>query len=322
LSITCLSIACHAIFDIRDPGASAAGGAGGPLDVGGSSAGGALNLGGGGTGGGGAAGAAGAGGDAGGSGGAGGDAGPLDPPTVTLSGVVRRFETGEPSGGVRVTAFVGATSRIYATSNAGTGEYSVPGFVAGSTVNLELEVSDEPDRGLPTALLQTRIPVELGDGPEQQLDLPAIDYDWLTRTADACGAVQDASLTPEVFFARSATLVVEARTNGVPVAGLSREALQITLRNGDTAQPNVHGVPRDAADTNPTFVCVLEQGSGGELVGGQQTASTSLGQFIVFRVRNAQGTGSGEAVVSLPDGDLNSVSLQQSGQSGVLLLGD
>jgi hypothetical protein len=321
LAIACLSIACNAIFDIRDPNPSAAGGGGGTSNVGGSSGSGGQNLGGSSAGSGGEA-SAGTGGEAGGSGGASGDAGPLDGPTVTLSGVVRRFESGEPSGGVEVTAFVGATTRIEATSSAGTGQYTIAGIAPGSTVNVEIEYSDEPERGLPTALLQTRIRVEVGNEPEQQLDLPTIDYDWLTRTANECGAVQDTSLTPELFFARSATLVVEARAAGMPVAGLSRDTLEIGLGNGGTPQPNLHDVERDPADTNPTFVCVLEQGSDGELVGGQQTVSTSLGRFIVFRVRNAQGTGSGEAVVSLPDGDPSSVNLRQSGQSGVVLLGD
>jgi hypothetical protein len=321
LSITCLSIACNAIFDIRDPNPSAAGGDGGTSNAGGSGGGDGPSVGGSSAGSGGEAGAK-TGDEAGGSGGASGDAGPLEGPTVTLSGVVRRFESGEPSGGVKVTAFVGATTRIEATSSAGTGEYIIAGLAPGSTVNVEIEYSEEPERGLPTALLQTRSRVEVGTEPEQQLDLPTIDYDWLTRTADECGAVQDASLTPELFFARSATLVVEARTAGMPVAGLPRDALQISLGNGGTPQPNVHDVERDAADTNPTFVCVLEQGTGGELVGGQQTASTSLGRFIVFRVRNAQGTGSGEAVVSLPEGGPVSVELRQSGQSGVVLLGD
>lgn len=319
-SITCLSVACNAIFDIHDPSPNAAGGAAGAFDAGGSSAGGAQNVGGSSAGNGGEAGA-GAGGEGGGSGGAGNDAGPLGEPTVTLRGVVRRFESGEPSGGVQVTAFVGATAPIDPTSSAGTGEYSVVGIEAGSTVDLQLEAPDEPERGLPTALLQTRLRVEVGDEPEQELDLPTVDYDWLTRTADECGAIQDTSLSPELFFARSTTLVVEVRAGGVPVAGISRDTLQISLRNGATTQPNEHDVQRDASDTNPTFVCVLEQGNG-ELVGGQQTVSTSLGRFIVFRLRNAQGTGSGEAVVRLPEGNPSSVELRQSGQSGVILLGN
>ncbi len=320
LGVGGLSIAsCNAIFGISDPEPNAGVGGGGSSNAGGSSGSEVGGSGGSNSSNGGTEDAMGGSGDPGGAGG-GDDAGAVD--TVQLSGVVQLFHTRAPSAGVELTAFVGASQRFNATSGEN-GEYSLSGIPAGSTVNLELAYPDTADPARPAALLQTRLRFDVGSSPEQLLDLSHIDYDWLARTADDCGAYQErVTVNPEQFFTQSASVIVQVTDGGQGVAGVSIEALQITLTNGGASDVNKHQQMR-LPDTNPAFVCALEDSDSG-LYPSQAAMTNELGLLVMFRVRNdPQGTGSGEAVVTRADSAASaSVSLRQSGQSGVVVLGD
>jgi len=320
------AVACNAIFDIHDPAALGAAGSGGS---GGARPGDMSNGGRGGSGG------------ASGSGGREGDGGTGEPPdggtggspvapTITLSGTVRKFESPQQfQGGAQVTAFV-APPRPTTRSSLDTGTFSLMASVPDSTLNLEVQYPDSAPMNVPLALLQTRIRLPIGAGVTKVIDPPLVGYDWLGTTVEACGAVADPSTPLSVYFAQRATLLVRISDAGGGVAGIDRGQLQVTLTNGGASRLNQHGLRYDTPqiqDTNPTFVCVLEAppggdaGAGEQLVGGTQSQTTELGTFVVFRAQNAQSTGSGEVEVSVPGYAPRSLSLRQSGQIGVLLLG-
>jgi hypothetical protein len=262
----------------------------------------------------GGAGEGGAGADAGGSPGASGCGGTCDPSLVGIQGVVRAYDTGLPLGGVLVESAAGER-----TTDAG-GQFSLqvpPGEVQALTLNWP--ASQGGDVILP--FRRTVIAFEPGALGGLALDVPVVRHAWLEDLARDCGLLPPdapASLLKSYFEERN-TILVEVTGGGAD--GITRDSIDVYVERGDVPYSNFAAV--DASDPYPPSICFLERGdAGGALRGGTGDQTTALGQFVVFRVRNRNGTGSGTATVRIVNfGSPPSVPLPSAGLTAAVRVG-
>ena len=239
--------------------------------------------------------------------------------TVSLTGRLVRYESGLALGMTEMSAYFGS-EEVGPSSSLADGSFNLPGIARGVTVTLEMTA---PGSEPVLAFRQTALATQSGDADVRQLTPVAVSFPWLEQTASECGAL--ASATEEErqrYFNQHATAIVQVfDASGVPVPGISRNAVEVTLASsGGAARANRHGVGPGAP-----FVCVLELANG-SIVGGRATETTELGSFAVFGVRNADGTaGTGEGTArATVDGGFPpslAVLLRQSGKSAVLRIG-
>jgi hypothetical protein len=197
-----------------------------------------------------------------------------------------------------------------------TGGFDFPVAAPDSLLDLTLT---QPEAGGILAYRRTQLRI---DNPrtasEHSLRLPSVVHEWLVQVAIACQVIDAALPTTEVddYFNQRSTLL--AQVPNTP--DLTSAQITVTMTRG-TGQPWVNS-HESALDTAPkAHVCFLEQDAMGNLVGGTRTATTELGQFVMFRVRNADGGGSGLAQVNVAGHGSASVNFAGAGETGVARVG-
>jgi hypothetical protein len=296
--------ACQAVlglgdYEIEPEGTGGRGGAGGIAGRGGS--------------GGGGAGQGGDAPDAGGSAGSG-CGGSCDPSFVAIQGTVHAFDTGLPVAGVLVEA-AGGDSTTDAQGRFLT--QSPPGEL--QSLRMNWPVADSA--GLRLTFRRTVLAFEAGSLPERTLDVPAVRHTWLEDVVRDCGLLPpDApqSLLDSYFDERN-TILVDVR--GENAAGITREQIDVYVESDGETYANF-GAP-DATDQYPPSICFLERGdAGGVLRGGSGAQTATLGQFVIFRVRNRAGSGRGTADVRIVNfGGPPSVVFEGAGLTGAVRIG-
>jgi hypothetical protein len=130
------------------------------------------------------------------------------------------------------------------------------------------------------------------------LDVPAVRHAWLEDIARDCGVLpSDASpaAVQGYFGERNAMLVEVAGENA---AGITREQIEVYVERDGAVYPNLGTL--DPEDDRPPSVCFLEGGAGGDAPrGGTGNQTGETGRFVVFRVRNLTGSGTGTAHVRI-----------------------
>ena len=311
-SLVFASLACQASLDL-DAYQIVAGGSAGAAGTGPS----------GGTGPGGAGGAyAGAGGTSAGGGGtsSGGGGGCGAPPAeacpaqqVAVSGVVSVYDTQQPLAGARVEA--GGES----VSTDARGNYSIQ-VPPDTLVPLTVEWPEGSGATVP-AFRRTLLTFESGAPAARSLDIPAVSHDWLEAVAKDCGALPPDTLPADVqrYFNGRSTLLVDVV--GESVVGIIAEQINVDVTLDGSPYSNFENPDPDS--TWPTRICFLDgPDAGGELRGGTVNQTTGLGRFIVFRVRNENGLGTGHASVRIVNFDPSEpVEFVGAGASAVVRVG-
>jgi hypothetical protein len=240
---------------------------------------------------------------------------------VELRGSVTRFDSGARLGGVELYA-TGLGAVLQATT-AEDGSFVLGGVPAEGFVELTL-TNPRSTTAVP-AFRRTQLRVDTASSAAQgDVQLPSVDHGWRVQAAKDCGALAPDASAPssDAYFNQRSTLVVDA---GRDAAGIAREQVRVRMTRMDpgdvmTEWHNSDPSPADT-DPSPTRVCFLETGPDGEVRGSSAEATTELGQFVIFRVRNAGGTGDGLAEVELPGGGRASIRFTGAGQTGVMRMG-
>jgi hypothetical protein len=241
--------------------------------------------------------------------------------TFALHGTVTRFESGEPLAGVGIAA--AGLGSVLETTTASDGSFVLGGVPPADFVELTLTNSAAATE-VP-AFRRTQLRIEdPSSAALREVRLPSVDHGWRVQIAKDCGAIApDASATTiDAYFNQRSTLVVDA---GPDALGTRREQVRVRMTRTEpgnvmTEWQNSDPSPSDS-DPNPTRVCFLDTGPAGEVRGSSAEAATELGQFVMFRVRNFEGTGDGVAEVELPGGGNASIRFTGAGQTALVRIG-
>jgi hypothetical protein len=260
---------------------------------------------------------AGAGGSSAGSGGAGGCGEPpakaCPTPQVAVSGVVSVYDTQQPLAGARVET----DGESVATDAQGNYSLQVP---RDTLVPVTVEWPEGSGATVP-AFRRTLLSFHSGAEAARSLDIPAVSHDWLETVAKDCGALAADTPAADVqrYFNGRSTLVVDVVGEGV--AGIIDDQINVDVELDGSAYSNFENPDPDA--TWPTRICFLDgPDAGGELRGGTVNQTTGLGRFVVFRVRNENGLGTGRASVRIVNFDASEpVEFVGAGSSAVVRVG-
>ncbi|HVZ32042.1 MAG TPA: hypothetical protein VG963_06445 [Polyangiaceae bacterium] len=226
---------------------------------------------------------------------------------VTLQGSVQQYDTRQPLAGVRVGTVGGTT--VTTDSNGG---FSYPVPQGRNSVSLVLT---QPGDGVP-AFLRTLLQIDDVAASRPALTLPGVLHDWRVSVAKACGVLATDASDDDVllYFNQRSTLLVETGA-----AGIVSSQITVTVTQGADSWSNTDN---SSSDTAPgARVCFLEKDADGNIVGGTASATTELGDFVMFRVRNEAGGGGGDATVTVSGHGSASISFDGAGQTGVVRLG-
>ena len=195
---------------------------------------------------------------------------------------------------------------------------SVPPF---SLVQLSITAPhDDIGFNIP-ASLRTVVSTTVKNDSPVELNLPVVSYGWLSEVAYECGIfdtleeAQGNGAVNTYFTQRSTVLGRLVDEEGEAVQGISKFGIQIGL----DARNNVHGGTEDPND-NPATVCFLEKGPDGVLNGTTNPFSGTSGHFVMFRIQDEQGTGSGIAAIKAGGFDPVTVKIGSTGEIGVVEL--
>jgi hypothetical protein len=229
--------------------------------------------------------------------------------SVTLRGSVQQYDTRQALAGVRVGSVGGPT--VTTDANGG---FSYP--VPQGSASLALILTQPGDNGVPAFLrtvLQIDDPVSAS---RSAVTLPGVLHDWRVSVAQACGVLATGASDDDVlqYFNERSTLLVETGA-----AGIVSSQITVTVAQGADSWTNTDN---SSSDTAPAArVCFLEKDAGGSIVGGTAAATTELGDFVMFRVRNKDGGGGGDATVVVSGHGSASITFNGAGQTGVVRLG-
>jgi hypothetical protein len=245
-----------------------------------------------------------------------GSAGACGAAPLVLHGTVFDPDTSQAVAGVSLVQTASGSQPTPPSNGSGDFEYAV----AAPEAALDLTLQRQASGGIPAfqrTLLRIDAPRAVA---ERSLRLPSVSHEWLVEVATDCEAITS-SMTPaeiDAYFNLRSTLLVEVPNT----PNITRDRIKATVSRGsDAPWVNEHESPLDVSFGAPAHVCFLQR-EGNRVVGGLGTATTDLGQFVMFRVRNAQGGGGGTAVVSI-DGLPGSaaVNIEAAGETGVVRLG-
>lgn len=200
------------------------------------------------------------------------------------------------------------------------GTYELAMIPPGTLLDIELGLEQDEPVFVP-ASMRTRTQIRVANDTPVEIDLPIVTYAELSRIAFECGlfptleaAIGNGAVN--VFFAQRSTVfgrLVDDAGNGVPTVSLA--ALQVEV-NGYV---NIHDNLLDG-NPNPSHVCFLDEDDNGVIVGTDDIASNETGRFVMFRVRDENGTGQGSATVRSSGFDDAAVNLRSTGNIGVVEL--
>jgi hypothetical protein len=229
--------------------------------------------------------------------------------TVTLEGSVVQLDTQSPLAGVRV----GGNGAAVTTDASGRFSYSV----TQPDSFLELILTQPGDNGI-SAFQRTVLRLDdPREASHRTIVLPSVLHEWRVTVAKACGALDLNSSDTQVrdYFNQRSTLVVE-----VPgTAGIVSSQISVKVTQGAGSWTNTDNSSLDVAPA--ARVCFLEKDPAGHIIGGTGSATTDLGLFVMFRVRNDQGGGGGLAEVNVTGHGSASLNFNGAGQSGIVRLG-
>src|SRR5262249_32769232 len=134
-------------------------------------------------------------------------------------------------------------------------------------------------------------------------DLPMVQFRWLATVAFQCGifaTMQDAlNGAPAYLNTRSTVIGRVLNADNTPASAFDRQDITVFLKNAmsqiDYPNPN----PADV-DPYPTKICFLELDPMSAVFKGVDEDHSTSGRFIVFRVVNDRGTGTGAGRVEIP----------------------
>jgi hypothetical protein len=248
-----------------------------------------------------------------------GDGGGSPSSVVLLQGAVVRYDTRAVAANVAVQVI--RPARIAETTTDQNGSFL-----------LELAPQDVPDGDLELWLTDAnrslaaprlfRTVARIASPATAAVRLPNVDYDWLVRTATACGGLAS-DATPDqasAYFSSRSTLIVEAVGGG----SFTRADVQVVVTRVGANESWTNTDPPqgdDGGTESPTRLCFLEADESGTPVGSASDVATALSSFVMFRVRNATGTAVGTAEVQIAGLGSSSISVDSAGQIGVVRLG-
>jgi hypothetical protein len=260
-----------------------------------------------------------------------------DGPLPSVAGLVLRYETMDPTPfrdmaklNVWNVAIPPGMTSPTATSDA-SGSFVLDDVPVGAAAELELRpvVDQLPnDAGMVAAGVRTHVSLRIPPSLPLQQNVPLVSFPWLAQVAVDCGIYPtidkslygDGGFTDGDFVSRSVVLGELQEADGTPYKGAAVQPGDITVLLGDMdPEPNNVGNPDTGSPRSS--VCFLDRNlSTGEYIGSKATSSTAANRFVMFRVRNSDGTGQGTAVVHVKGFAPSSVYLLSSGAIGVVAL--
>jgi len=200
------------------------------------------------------------------------------------------------------------------------GAYELAGIPPGTLLDLEMGLDQDEPVFVP-ASMHTRSQLRVENDTPVLYDPPIVTYAHLAQVAFECGlfptleaAIGNGAVN--VYFAQRSTVfgrLVDDMGDGVPT--VSRAALQVEVGG----YVNIHDNLLDN-NPNPAQVCFLDEDDSGHFVGTTDAASNDSGRFVMFRVRDPNGTGQGGATVRASGFDDAQVNLRSTGNIGVVEL--
>lgn len=200
------------------------------------------------------------------------------------------------------------------------GAYQLAEIPPGTLLDLEIGLDQDEPVFVP-ASMHTRTQLRVENDTPVPYDPPIVTYAHMAQVAFECGlfptleaAIGNGAVN--VYFAQRSTVfgrLVDDAGNGV--ATVSRASLQVEL----DGYVNIHDNLLDG-NPNPAHVCFLDEDVSGRWVGTTAAASNDTGRFVMFRVRDPNGTGQGGATVRASGFDDAQVTLRSTGNIGVVEL--
>ena len=255
------------------------------------------------------------------------------PSLAVIQGRVYPFESTNPNAVLNnVTVAITSTKALLQSNATGLdGRYSIGSVPLGSLIDFNLtlpQVLPGTQTSIPLTLA-TSVTTAIGNQTAATFDLPFVSYAWLANVAYQCGVYATASAAVMTsghvnfdFTQRTTVLGTLLDAAGHPVAGVSQGGIVVTqVANAMEPYPNTNDNPADTDHGLAAHVCFLDVDTGtGQYVGTTGTTSTATGRFVMFRVRNARGTGEGTARVSATGFSSQTVILDSSAYIGVVTL--
>lgn len=240
--------------------------------------------------------------------------------TVTGSVVPVDSTTATPKPNVRVALTSLPMNEVPRVTSNASGAYSLADLDVNTALELEMSF-DQTNPTVPSGVLVTRF---LAGNASQNMtvDVPVVDYHWLAKVAFECGifpTLADAtyqnpgtSTGVNFYYISRSTVIVEVQNEDGTPAPLNRSDLVVSV----DGYMNSHETPGDTEFLPRARVCFLEpDGASGVYKGVDSERSTS-GRFVMFRVRDAGGTGAGFARALIPGFPPGGVNLRSSGSVG------
>jgi len=218
------------------------------------------------------------------------------PCTVTVSGrTVRAESPGDALPGVVVRL---GTNMV--TSGSPNGGYSFSDLPPGTMLqfNLHYVPTNGDPQGPDVQYLAGTTAME-----DITVNLPMVQFRWLAAVAFQCNifaSMQDALNGASAYLNTRSTVIGQVLdASGNPTATFDRQDITVFLKNAmsqvDYPNPN----PADT-DPFPTKICFLELDPMNATYKGVDEDHSTSGRFIVFRVVNDRGTGTGTGRVEIP----------------------
>lgn len=240
---------------------------------------------------------------------------------VTVNGDVLPVDkvAATPKPNVRVTLTslpIAEQQNVRVTSNAA-GAYTLGELDLNTALEMEMSF-EQLNPTVSSGLLVTRYLA--GNASENKtVNVPVVEFRWLAKVAFQCGlfaSENDAVFEPGTstvnfyYITRSTILGEVLNEDGTP-ATINRADITVTLDGYENTHENA-----DDTDFLPkAHICFLEPDTDGSFKGVAADRTTS-GRFVMFRTRDASGTGRGYARVLIPDFPPGSVNLRSSGVIG------
>lgn len=242
---------------------------------------------------------------------------------VVLEGTVRRYDLVDAAPQSGVTVLVTNVDELPMDGpTEADGAYTVGDIPPGTLLDIELDYPQDDPVFVP-ASLRTRMGIRVDNETPVTFDTQVVPYGWMAKVAYECGLF--ASLEEAIgngavntyFTQRSTVFGQLVDSDGHGVATVSRQAIQVEI--GGKANSHDNMVADD--DPNRAFVCFLDEDPDtGTYVGTTEDFSTETGRFVMFRARNADGLGQGQAIVRVSGFDDAAVNLKSTGNIGVVEL--
>ncbi len=240
---------------------------------------------------------------------------------VSIEGVVQFYDQVAPTPAAEVTITVTNIDPAAMSGPTGAdGAYGLSAIPPGTLLDLELGLDQDTPVFVP-ASMHTRTQLRVENDTPVLYDPPIVTYAHMAQVAFECGlfptleqAIGNGAVN--VYFAQRSTIFGRMVDDvGAGVATVSRTALQVEL----DGYINIHDSLLDL-NANPAQVCFLDEDPSGRWIGTTANASNDTGRFVMFRVRDSNGTGQGAATVRASGFDDGAVNLRSTGNIGVVEL--